>query len=671
MTEKNNNTKILNNYQSKSELLNPNISYSYINTTDIPQNIIHTASNIPNISNLYPSYIDKNININKKIHHNKSKSLNKNIMMINSKNNYFNYNTPTNATNEKSNKLNTNTNSDKNKNYKNQLEQNIITNIHLETQVKQLTKENLELQNELKNERQQRKQDKKNIDLLKRAINNLISQNNKNVVNAVSVTGPGPKMGGAHKTSADVLLYVEKVMDENNKLKEKINEFTSGKKEVNNIKNKMLYREKELNDYIVKNEELKSKCEVLEKQNCRLNENLKNYKKYEEIKLLNESLEKKIFLKNKENNELKNKIKEKDIEINELKFMKYDDKLYHFEKELNEYKLKDEQNQMSINKLINELDDYKKKLKMTTQLIEERQNTIKENRTNIEENTIKYNDLKNDYDSLINLKEKIIMENNELKLKNSQMNSELLQFKNNYIKYKEELKNTSMQLIVVKNEKNKNETYFLNQIAILQKEKNLIENQLNKMKDKDKNNTNNDNDNNNDINSENDNNNIIRKQKYELALKEIKTYNNDNKKLYDLSRKLKYDLNYAEEEKNFYSNIINKILKGNYINDKYKEFVEIVQNCTENFLDIQHLNKLKYDLNTKLKNYENIIKNMNKKPYGYEIDNGKSYEINKNFYDVDDFSEIAKIQNQIVVITDKLNKLEEKKEKIMQDMDKY
>jgi hypothetical protein len=263
------------------------------------------------------------------------------------------------------------------------------------------------------------------------------------------------------------------------------------------------------------------------------------------------------------------------------------------------------------------------------------------------------------------------MENNELKLKNSQMNSEILQFKNNYIKYKEELKNTSMQLIVVKNEKNKNETYFLNQIAILQKEKNLIENQLNKMKDKDKNNTNNYNDNNNDINSENDNNNIIRKQKYELALKEIKTYNNDNKKLYDLSRKLKYDLNYAEEEKNFYSNIITKIIKGNYINDKYKEFVEIVQKCTENFLDIQHLNKLKYDLNTKLKNYENIIKNMNKKPYGYEIDSGKSYEINKNFYDVDDFSEIAKIQNQIVVITDKLNKLEEKKEKIMQDMDKY
>ncbi len=423
MIEKNNFIKKLINSHSKSELLNPNISYSYLNTTDVQRNNIHTASNIPNISNLYPSCIDKNIN--KKIHIKKSKSLTNNII-INSKNNIMNYNT---TSDEKSNKLNPNVNLNLNsnkKNYKDQLEQTIITNINLESQLKKVTKENLELQNELKNERQQRKQDKKNIDLLKRAINNLISDNNKNIVNSVNAPVTG---GGNRKRSVDLLLYVEKVMEENNKLKEKINEFTNDKKEINNIKNKIMYREKELNDYIIKNEELNDKCQVLEKQNSRLNDNLKNFKNFEEIKLLNESLEKKINLKNQENNELRNKLKEKDKEINELKFMKYDDKLYHFEKELNEYKLKDEQNQMNINKFINEIDDYKKKLKMTTQLLEEGQNTIKENKTNIQDNTIKYNDLKNNYDSLINLKEKIIMENNELKLKNSQINSELFNLK--------------------------------------------------------------------------------------------------------------------------------------------------------------------------------------------------------------------------------------------------
>ncbi len=313
MIEKNNFIKKLINSHSKSELLNPNISYSYLNTTDVQRNNIHTASNIPNISNLYPSCIDKNIN--KKIHINKSKSLTNNIM-INSKNNIMNYNT---TSDEKSNKLNPNVNLNLNsnkKNYKDQLEQTIITNINLESQLKKVTKENLELQNELKNERQQRKQDKKNIDLLKRAINNLISDNNKNIVNSVNAPVTG---GGNRKRSVDLLLYVEKVMEENNKLKEKINEFTNDKKEINNIKNKIMYREKELNDYIIKNEELNDKCQVLEKQNSRLNDNLKNFKNFEEIKLLNESLEKKINLKNQENNELRNKLKEKDKEINDLK----------------------------------------------------------------------------------------------------------------------------------------------------------------------------------------------------------------------------------------------------------------------------------------------------------------------------------------------------------------
>ena len=648
MTEENNYIQNLNNYQSKSALLKPNSSYSYINTTDIQQKNIRTSNNIPNLISLYPSYI--NNNKNKNINLNKSKSMTNNNI-IKSQNNYMNYSTKE--------KEKINISNSKNK-YKEQLEQNIINSISLESQVKTLKKENIELQNELKNEKLQRKQDKKNIDLLKRTINNLISDNNKNVIHSTS--SPNVK----RKTYADLLVYIETLTDDNNKLKEEINSFINNKKEMNNIKNKIIYKEKELNDYITKNEELSDKCEVLEKQNSRLNENLKNFKNFEEIKIMNESLEKKLNLKNEENNELKNKMKEKDKEINELKFMKYDDKLFFFEKELNEYKLKDEQNQINIDKLNSELNDLKNKLKITSELLEEGQNTIKENRTNIQDNIIKYNDLKTNYDSLSNLKEKIIIENNELKLKNSQINSELIQFKNNYIKYKEELKNVSMQLIVVKNEKDKNEIYFLNQISLLQKEKNLIENQLNKIREK----TNNNNliSNNNDIDPDS-NDNIITKKKYDLALQEIKTYNNDNKKLYDLSRKLKNDLNYAIQEKDFYSKIINKIIKGNYINEKYSEFVGIMKKCIENFLDIQHLNQLKYDLNTKLKNYEIIIKNMNKKPYGENT--GKSYEINKNFYDVDDFSEIAKIQNQIVIITDKLNRLEDNKNKITYEMEKY
>ena len=152
-------------------------------------------------------------------------------------------------------------------------------------------------------------------------------------------------------------------------------------------------------------------------------------------------------------------------------------------------------------------------------------------------------------------------------------------------------------------------------------------------------------------------------------MQEIKGYNNDNKKLFDLSIKLKNELNSTTEEKNFYSKLINKIIDGNSIDNEFVQFKDLIKKNIENFLDIQHLNQLKYDLNSKLKNYGNIIKNINKKPDS--TGTGKSYEINKNFYDDDDFSEIAKIQNHLLIINDKLNRLDENKSKILKEMEKY
>ena len=64
------------------------------------------------------------------------------------------------------------------------------------------------------------------------------------------------------------------------------------------------------------------------------------------------------------------------------------------------------------------------------------------------------------------------------------------------------------------------------------------------------------------------------------------------------------------------------------------------------------------------------MNNMNKKMDSSNI-TGKSYEINKNFYDVDDFSEIAKIQNQILIVNDKLSRLYEDKSKIFKEMETY
>ena len=623
-------------------------SFSYILNSYKPRNEfilskdeIMNSKPIMTYNNITTSENNSNNNINNYII--RSKSSSNNIILKNTKNSN-----------------NTNNTDDI-------LQKYINNNINTpESQLKYLIKENKDLQNELKKEKSQRKQDKKNMDILKRTINNLISQNKKDVINTSS----------PNKTYADLLLSLGTLSDENNNLNKKINDLISDKKveknEFEQTKYKLINKEQEINDYMAKNEELNNKCQILESQAIRLTDNLRDFKQFEKIRALNESLEKELKIKNDENSNLKNYIKEKDQEINELKLMKYDERLLFLDQKFNEYKLKDQQNQIKIDKLNMELNEIKNRFNMTEKLLEERQNIIIESRTNIEDNIFKYNNLKNNYDSLNNIKEKTIMENNDLKLKNTQINNELIQFKSNYMKYKEELKNLSMQLMIIKNEKNKNEIYFLNQISLLQKEKNYIENEYNKIKQKydnistdfQKNNTNNE------INSINDkyNTEMINK-KYDLSLHEIKSYINDNKKLFDLSKKLKNDLNFALEEKEFYSNIINKILEGNYIDKTHFDFVTVINKSIENFMDIQHFQKLKYEMNTKLKNYESIIKNMNKKPDS--TGTGKSYEINKNFYDVDDFSEIGKIQNQIIIINDKLNKLDEQKNKIMKEFVKY
>ena len=569
--------------KSKSENLRANISYSYINTNEIKSNNLNTTNNITNISKINP-FLSNNVNYRNLNNHNKS------AIKIKNHNKNNNYNIKSKSKNWIKNTM------------KEKLEQKILNNIDIEFQTKDLMNVKRELQNELKNAKQQMKKDKKNIELLKRTINNLMSENNKNIITNVSDN----KNCKNKNTYADLLLSLEKVKDENNILKEKLNLLTNEKNELLGVKNKYINKEKELNDYILKNEDLNSKYEILEKQTLRMGENMKKIEKFEEMKLDNESLEMNLNLKNKENLRLKNELKEKNKEINELKLMKYDDKLYFLETELYKYKSKDEQNQINIEKLTSELNDNKKKLNLTTQLLEEEQYTIKENRTQIEDNINKYNDLKNKYDSLYNIKENMTLENNELKLKNTQINAVLIQYKNNYTNYKDELKNLSNQLISLKNEKNKNETYYLNQIALIQKEKNLVENQLNKVREQ-----------NNCVNTNNyddlNNNDYISKAKYELSLQEIKTYHNDNKKLFDLSKKLKNDINFYLEEKEFYKEIINKIIKGNYINSKYSEFIDLIQNSLENFFDIQRLNKLKYDYISKLKKYEKIMNSMNRK----------------------------------------------------------
>ena len=566
------------------------------------------------------------------------------------------------------------------KNMENENSSEKNNDINRELNLANLIKANKSLQKELRIAKNKKEKDKKKIILLRNTINNFISEEDKNKITTQINTNSSilnkKILSKNNITYADLLINAENILEENSELNQEIRQLSKIKNENLELKNKLMDKEQAINEMISINIDLEKKLEIKENKISKLYEKLKDFQKFEEIKLLNESLSKKLKSRNEEIIELNKIIREREKNINDLKCMKYDEKLFIIEQELNEYKLEATKYINEIFKLKSDLKNTKNKLEINNDLLEQNQKIIKENEINTENNINKYNNLKNENNSLKNINNKIKEENNELKNKNIKIKIELNGIKEYYLKCKDELSNISNKLIKVNDEKEKNEIYYLDQISILQKEKNYIEKNMNEIKDKYIFNQNlknilnkNTEDINNEINISNKYNEKYLIKKYEIAINEINNYNKDNKKLLDLSKKLKNELNLVTEEKNFYIKIINKLIEGNYIDKKYYNFITTIKKSIENFLDIQSLNKNKCDLEQQLSKYEKIMKNMNKKINSEET--GKSYEINKNFYNVDDFSDIAKIQNKLMIINDKLNGLYENKVNIKKEIDKF
>ena len=525
--------------------------------------------------------------------------------------------------------------------------------------------------------------DKKTINLLRQTINNLFSEQDKNIISEqLCVNGStnilNKKINQKNNmTYADIIINAERIMEENKRLNQELIDLNKIKKENSELKNKFIDVEQTLNALINNNTDLEKKLEIKEKKIFNLYDKLKDFQNFEEIKILNESLNEKLEIKTEEISKLYKILKEKENEINELKHMKYDNKLFILEQELNEHKLEQTKYINEIIKIKSELKATKNKLEINTNLLEQSQKTIIDNRSNIEYYMNKYNNLKNEFNSLKNTNNKLIEENQKLEKQNMKIKNELNEIKINHIKNKDELNNISNQLNQVKNDKEKNEIYYLDKIKMIQKEKNYIEKNLEELKNKFLFNTNLENALNNNLNNNinNDINDICKyndkylRKKYEIAINEINSYNKDNKKLFDFSKKLKNDLSILTEQKNFYIDIINKLINGKYIDSKFDNFINMIKKSMENYLDIQNTNKIIFDSEQQLIKYENVLKNLNKKINSE--DTGKSYDINKNFYDVDDFSEIAKIQNQIISAKDKLNILYENKNNIQKEIEKF
>ena len=512
------------------------------------------------------------------------------------------------------------------------------------------------LQNELKKVKLLRKKDLDQISILKKTINNLMTPDKQNIINQ-------NETNNSIKSYADFLLMTESLTKDNEDLINQNTELLTQNKKIKNelieTKKILKFKEEKLNQTEKDNTNLTNNIKILDTRTSRLQENLKDFNRFEEMKKSNETLNELLTQEKTINQDYKSKIIELEKEISELKFLKYDDKLYILEKQNEEFQKNDKKKSALIENLQRICEENSKNIALLTESLENNKIKILETEKNYENYLTKYNDLKTNYDLLVDEKTKNFNDKKNLSMRNIELNTEIDKIKIENDRHSKEVANLNNQIVIVQNEKNKNEIYYLNQISLLQQEKLLLEKQLNNLRQK---------------NIENkiiltENNKLpengieMSERKYGLALQEIKNYRNDNQKLIELSSELKDEIFLLNLEKNFYLNLINKISNENFYQKKYDNIPNILKQSINNNIEIINTQKLYKELNLKLVKYQEIIDNMNKKPE-------TCVEIVNNFYDAKDFTEIADIQNKMMVINQKIEMLKKDKKLINEEFNK-
>ena len=384
------------------------------------------------------------------------------------------------------------------------------------------------------------------------------------------------------------------------------------KDKINFLKNKY-YQNSEKGDYasiILDLSKLKEKNDIL------LQEKDKNYKIIENLNQKSEKLENQLSSYNKLNNEyntliqnnnelqneyinLKNKYMEREKDIIDLK-----------EKYLNSTK----QNELLSSENINLKSLKKDNLDLARSVSDL---GVKINQLAYDNNNLK------DYQTRYEI---LLRENNELKRMNQGLSDENISIQQklfdieNYIKelegidkdnisLKNQLQNLNDNLLILNNEKNKNENYYLQQLKSLTQEKNSLENMLSKQEE---------------YNEEETNNNI-------------NSYRNDNKKLYDYTKKLSEDNQKFMLEHKFFTQLIFRILKFHIPNLNAKNIICEMLNLNEKNIEVNvEIQKMEKNLEKIISkddiNYEEKMKIENNiKDLRNQINNiGNKYDILEN-----------------------------------------
>ena len=390
------------------------------------------------------------------------------------------------------------------------------------------------------------------------------------------------------------------------------------KDKINFLKNKY-YQNSEKGDYasiILDLSKLKEKNDIL------LQEKDKNYKIIENLNQKSEKLENKLSSYNKLNNEyntliqnnnelqneyinLKNKYMEREKDIIDLK-----------EKYLNSTK----QNELLSSENVNLKSLKKDNLDLARSVSDL---GVKINQLAYDNNNLK------DYQTRYEI---LLRENNELKRMNQGLSDENISIQQklfdieNYIKelegidkdnisLKNQLQNLNDNLLILNNEKNKNENYYLQQLKSLTQEKNSLENMLSKQKEYTEEETNN----------------------------KINSYRNDNKKLYDYTKKLSEDNQKFMLEHKFFTQLIFRILKFHIPNLNAKNII-----C-----EMLNLNEKNIEVNVEIQKMEkNLEKIISKDDINYE----EKMKIENNIKDLR--NQINNIGNKFDILENQLKEYE-------------
>ena len=493
---------------------------------------------------------------------------------------------------------------------------------------------------QLQKEKTEHNKNKKHIELLKKTINNLTnSKTNKN-----------------NKSYADIL-------SENLKLKEEINSKNSNLIENEqkirsltamneNLSEKNNNLETEINNLNLKISKLNNEISQLEEYRSDVlnTNNIKNLLNQEKIK--NESISNILNEKNLELIDLKNKNEEYLNEIKELRKMKYDDKLLLYEKDNLNLKQENENKNLEIINLNHKIENFEKNNNEINELLNQQNIKIDNYKNDIANLEIQLQSKEKNFDILSKEKSDLILKNTENIKTNDNYKEKICELTNCLEKYEQENKNLTTRINYLNNDKEKSESYYLNQISLLQKEKNSFEDRLNKLLiEKEM-------ENNYKSKKENLNDENVTVNKYFKALEKINIYQKDNKKLYEMLKQQNIEFEKINKENNFFINLLQNIIQFHIskseIKNLFKKLIEI-------FLDKQNLISQQNSLNNKLDIYSQFINTMNNNNNNNNVDN--LYD--KNLYNQNDFSNVSQIQNSILNIYEKIRYLDNEQNQII------